>query len=255
MREGERERERKRERDTERERQGQRQKERRMDRPPELQRLLEADQLLGQYQEDLLQRWRRYSNWQQRVAEAEGSLAEFALGYKDWGIVQRPGGEVTVREWVEAAEQVALVGEFNGWDTTRHVCHRDQFGVFSLTVAAREDGSPAVPHGSQVKLWVRSKSGQEFFRLSPWTKYATQVGLAGMGERVCVHTLLHICLLTDIRSYTRRYSHSPTLGYGRVNGLQGYPLGPTHSLPVAAWASQAAIQPQDLRGPHWNLLS
>lgn len=149
-----------------------------MDRPPELEQLLEADELLRHHESDILQRWRRYNEWERKIAESEGGVAQFALGYRDWGIVQRPGGEVTVKEWVENGEMVALVGDFNNWNNSSHVCSRDQFGVFSLTVPPREDGSPAIPHGSQVKLWIRTRSGQELYRLSPWTKYATQVSLS-----------------------------------------------------------------------------
>ena len=188
-----------------------------MDRPPELEKLLEGDELLRGHEGDLLQRWRRFSALERRVGAAEGGLAEFGLGYRDWGIVQRAGGEVTVREWVEAAEKVALVGDFNGWSTSSHVCSRDEYGVFSLTVPPLGDGSPAVPHGSQVKLWVRSKSGEEFYRLSPWTKYATQV-MADL-------SLSHLSLSISCSLHTE---------HGGVSGLQRDPLGPTHSLSLAA---------------------
>ena len=146
-----------------------------MDRPPELERLYEGDELLKEFEEDILYRWRRYRDWERRIAESEGGVAQFARGYEGWGIVQRAGGEVTVREWVENGEEVAVVGQFNDWDRTRHVCARDQFSVFTLSIPPREDGSSAIPHGSQVKLWIRTKFGQELYRLSPWTKYATQV--------------------------------------------------------------------------------
>ena len=149
-----------------------------MDRPPELETLFQGDELLRSYEGDVLQRWRRYSEWEARIRESEGGLAEFALSYRRWGIVQQPSGEVTVREWVENGESVSLVGDFNNWDKTSHVCSRDQYSVFSLSVAPREDGSSAIPHGSQVKLWIRTRYGQEFYRLSPWTKYATQVSLS-----------------------------------------------------------------------------
>ena len=184
-----------------------------MDRPPDLERLYEGDQLLREYEDDILKRWQRFRDLERRITESEGGLAQLALGYRTWGIVQGAGGEVTVREWVENGEEVALVGDFNGWDHTRHVCSRDQYSVFSLTVPPLTDGSPAIPHVSQVKLWIRTKFGQELYRFSPWTKYATQVISMWAG-------LVTSCLLC-------------CSGYGSVCGLPSHPLGPTHPLPVA----------------------
>ena len=152
-----------------------------MDRPPDLERLFEGDELLREYESDILHRWKRFRDWESRVSETEGGLTQFACSYADWGIVQRARGEVTVREWVENGAEVALVGDFNGWDRTRHVCARDEYSVFSLTVPALADGSSAIPHGSEVKLWIRTKFGQELYRMSPWTKYATQVRRRGRG--------------------------------------------------------------------------
>lgn len=146
-----------------------------MDGPPGLERLYEGDEILRQYESDILHRWGRFREWEERIAANEGSLAQFARGYEEWGIVQRASGEVTVREWVENAVEVAVVGDFNNWDRSRHVCARDEYGVFSTTIPPLPGGSSAVPHGSQVKLWIRNRSGHEFYRLSPWTKYATQV--------------------------------------------------------------------------------
>ena len=162
--------------------------------------------MLRQYETDIIQRWERYRDWEQRVAESEGDLAQFARGYEEWGIVQRANGEVTVREWVENGLEVALVGDFNGWDRTCHVCSRDKYSVFTLTVPPREDGTSAIPHGSQVKLWIRTKFGQELYRLSPWTKYATQVPNMGVGlQRLYVRP-------SSCRTYLSPWTTVPSTG-------------------------------------------
>lgn len=148
-----------------------------MDRPPDLERLYEGDNNLRGYEGDILQRWQRYRDWEKRIITSDRSLAQFALGYQNWGIVQHASGEITVREWVENGSEVSVVGDFNNWDRTRHVCSRNEYSVFTLSIPPLEDGSPAIPHGSHVKLWIRTKFGQDLYRLSPWTKYATQVGM------------------------------------------------------------------------------
>lgn len=152
-----------------------------MERPPDLERLYKGDEILRQYESDILHRWGRFRDWEKRITASEGGFAQFARGYEEWGIVQRAGGEVTVREWVENAVEVAVVGEFNNWDRSHNVCAGNKYGVFSTTIPPLPDGSPAVPHGSQVKLWIKTRCGREIYRLSPWTKYATQVG-AGLWQ-------------------------------------------------------------------------
>ena len=144
------------------------------ERPPELERLYKGDGYLRDYESDIVQRYSRFRDWEKRLQASHGSLAQFGLGYRDWGIVQQPGGEVTVREWVANGAEVSLVGEFNDWDRSRHVCTADQYAVFSLRIPPGADGKPAIPHGSKVKLWIKTKDGRELYRLSPWTKYATQ---------------------------------------------------------------------------------
>lgn len=54
-----------------------------------------------------------------------------------------------VCEWVPNGESVALVGDFNDWNETSHMCVKDGYGKFRLTVPA-ENGKPAIPHGSKV---------------------------------------------------------------------------------------------------------
>ena len=54
-----------------------------------------------------------------------------------------------VCEWVPNGESVALVGDFNDWNETSHLCTKDSFGKFRLTVPAK-NGKPTVSHGSKV---------------------------------------------------------------------------------------------------------
>lgn len=72
------------------------------------------------------------------------------------------------------AESVSVVGDFNNWDEASHLCTKDEFLKFHLTIPARSDGTSAIPHGSQVKLLIKTYDGKKIWRMSPWTKYATQ---------------------------------------------------------------------------------
>ncbi len=84
-----------------------------------------------------------------------------------------------VCEWVPNAETVSVVGDFNNWDETSHMCVSRDYGKFYLTIPAKENVSP-IPHGSIVKLLIKTKDGQTLWRLSPWTKYAVQRQESGM---------------------------------------------------------------------------
>ena len=68
-----------------------------------------------------------------------------------------------------------MVGDFNNWNETSHVCTRDDFAKFHLTIPALSEGKSPIPHNNIVKLLITTKDGQKLWRMSPWTKYAVQV--------------------------------------------------------------------------------
>lgn len=69
---------------------------------------------------------------------------------------------------------MSVVGDFNDWNETTHVCKVDDFAKFHLTISALPGGKSPISHGSKVKLLIKTHDGQSLWRMSPWTKYATQ---------------------------------------------------------------------------------
>lgn len=65
--------------------------------PPQVEKLFQDDPYLRQYEADILMRWKRMVKLESDLESHEGSLAKFAEGYKNYGVVQKENGDVVVR--------------------------------------------------------------------------------------------------------------------------------------------------------------
>ena len=144
-----------------------------MARPPQLDKLLESDCYLRNYESDIVYRYDRFSNFVSRIKDSETSLAAFADSYKKYGVIQHENGDIEVLEWVPHVKQVAIAGDFNGWSTSSHVMQKRDFGKWYIRIPATTNG-PAIPHNSMYKLVITTDSGEVLWRISPWAHYAKQ---------------------------------------------------------------------------------
>lgn len=89
----------------------------------------------------------------------------FTNGLSHLGLNRAGAGGWFYREWAPAATACSLVGDFNGWDTSRHPCQRDASGVFEVFVP--DDGPWPLRAGGRYKaaLSVRSRNPSEGERL------------------------------------------------------------------------------------------
>lgn len=113
-------------------------------------------------------------DWLRRIDEAEGGIDGFSQAYKYYGIHIQHDNSVVVREWAPGAQALYLTGDFNGWQWEANPFKRLPYGKWELILQPREDGSCPLHHLSEVKIIVRSPSGQLVDRLSPWAKYVVQ---------------------------------------------------------------------------------
>jgi 1,4-alpha-glucan branching enzyme len=68
-----------------------------------------------------------------RIEAHCGGLDAFSKGYDTYGInrVDADGKHgFTYKEWAPNAKSAALVGDFNGWNTTAHQMRRDEYVRF-----------------------------------------------------------------------------------------------------------------------------
>lgn len=65
-------------------------------RPPQIEDLFNGDPYLKSHESDILLRWNRMTRLELALKSSEGSLAEFAESYRNYGIVQMENGDVEV---------------------------------------------------------------------------------------------------------------------------------------------------------------
>ena len=115
-------------------------------------KILEIDPYLEPYKSDIEARMRRYESTKKQILGDEESLSSFASGHLYFGLHRVRGGWC-YREWAPGADGMALIGDFNGWDRTSHPMKKNSDGVWEIMIK----GKDALPHGSKVKVEVRSR--------------------------------------------------------------------------------------------------
>ncbi|VVA25717.1 PREDICTED: 1 [Prunus dulcis] len=133
--------------------------------------ILSIDQALEPYKEHFKYIIKRYVDQKGLIETYEGGLEEFAQGYVKFGFNREEDG-IVYREWAPAAQEAQLIGDFNGWDGSKHKMEKNQYGVWSIKIP-NYGGNSAIPHNSRVKF--RFKHGNEVWvdRIPAWIKYAT----------------------------------------------------------------------------------
>jgi 1,4-alpha-glucan branching enzyme len=135
-------------------------------------KIFETDPMLAGVQGQIWDRVNGYKWWLNELETNEGGLAKFAEGYKIYGWIKEDNG-YTYREWLPAAKQVFLIGEFNGWENT-HPLKPEGFGRWALHLPNKPDGSPFLPHTCQIKVRIESGDGSWHDRVPAWAKLAWQ---------------------------------------------------------------------------------
>ncbi|KAK3257332.1 hypothetical protein CYMTET_33576, partial [Cymbomonas tetramitiformis] len=131
--------------------------------------LIREDPSLRPYTDALNHRFDRYLELKHQIEGDCGSLSEFALGYERFGLHHRDGG-VEYVEWAPRASSLSLMGEFNNWEPSQYPGTCDDFGVWRVFIPDQEDGTPTVPHMSQVRVSMETPEGR-VDRVPTWAQY------------------------------------------------------------------------------------
>lgn len=135
-------------------------------------KIFEIDPTLQSVQGQIWERVNGYKHWQSELEKNEGGIEQFAKGYTIFGWNRVEGGWC-YREWLPNAKQVFLIGEFNQWQNTCPL-KAEGFGRWAVVLPDQKDGSPFLPHKTQIKVRLEAESGSWHDRVPAWTKLAWQ---------------------------------------------------------------------------------
>ncbi|CAK9014954.1 unnamed protein product [Durusdinium trenchii] len=137
-------------------------------------KIFEIDRSLESCQGQIWDRVNGYKWWLSELEKTEGGIEAFAEGYKIFGFNrdEEKGGYV-YREWLPNAKQVFLIGGFNDWQNSTPLTN-EGFGRWSLFIKDKADGSPGIPHQTQLKVRVEANDGSWHDRVPAWSKLAWQ---------------------------------------------------------------------------------
>ncbi|MBO5685156.1 MAG: 1,4-alpha-glucan-branching enzyme, partial [Alistipes sp.] len=121
--------------------------------------IVAADEWLQPVENEINSRHQRYLTAMEDICASSGSIVEYANGhhYYGWQWDDTLDGW-WFREWLPAAQDVYLFGDFNNWQRTELRLKRDTFGVWSifLPVAMYRQ---RLRHGSLYKIHVHGENG------------------------------------------------------------------------------------------------
>ncbi|MBQ7296809.1 MAG: 1,4-alpha-glucan-branching enzyme, partial [Alistipes sp.] len=121
--------------------------------------IVAADEWLEPVEGELEARYDRYMGKMEEIESSSGSIADYANGYRYFGW---QWDEVLdgwwFLEWLPAAHDVYLFGDFNNWQRTELRLKRDMNGVWSLFLPAAMYRD-RLTHGSLYKIHVHGENG------------------------------------------------------------------------------------------------
>ncbi|MFI3299336.1 MAG: alpha-amylase family glycosyl hydrolase [Rikenellaceae bacterium] len=136
--------------------------------------IVQKDEWLLPVEAEIENRYKRYK-W--RLGEIEhysGSLLDYANAHIYFGVHHDPLRKGWwVREWLPAAQQVSVFGDFNSWNRDEFQLQRDQWGIWTIFLSDSElNGS--LHHKSLLKLHIHGADGSKMDRIPAYIRRVVQ---------------------------------------------------------------------------------
>lgn len=126
--------------------------------------ILDYDPYLEPFKEDLSLRLFEFARTKKRLLGTDGSLVDFANGYKYFGF-QQESKHWTFREWAPNAKRAWLVGDFNNWENNFEL-KQTYGGTWEISIPGM------LPVGSKVKVKLLLPSGETVYRVPSYIMFA-----------------------------------------------------------------------------------
>ncbi|MGO3594450.1 MAG: alpha-amylase family glycosyl hydrolase [Lactococcus lactis] len=126
--------------------------------------ILDYDPYLEPFKEDLSLRLFEFVRTKKRLLGTDGSLVDFANGYKYFGF-QQESKHWTFREWAPNAKRAWLVGDFNNWENNFEL-KQAYGGTWEISIPGM------LPVGSKVKVKLLLPSGETVYRVPSYIMFA-----------------------------------------------------------------------------------
>lgn len=126
--------------------------------------ILDYDPYLEPFKEDLSLRLFEFARTKKRLLGTDGSLVDFANGYKYFGF-QQESKHWTFREWAPNAKRTWLVGDFNNWENNFEL-KQAYGGTWEISIPGM------LPVGSKVKVKLLLPSGETVYRVPSYIMFA-----------------------------------------------------------------------------------
>lgn len=127
-------------------------------------KILTIDPYLKPYYSDIALRMQRHADTRRALLGDKADLSSFANGYLYYGISRTDDGWV-YREWAPGADEMHLIGDFNGWNRESHPLTRLENGNWEIQLP----GEDALMHGQRIKVQV-TKNGETFDRIPAYIR-------------------------------------------------------------------------------------
>ncbi len=143
-------------------------------------KILELNPSLQPYEGDIQLRMDNYKRTKDALLKKGQKLIDFANGHTYFGFHRTEEGWY-YREWAPGADEMYLVGDFNGWHGRSHKLERKDGGVWEIFLP----GKDALKDGDQLEAIVIHQ-GQELRRIPAYARYVVQ-DPATIAWKACIH--------------------------------------------------------------------